>query len=166
MAYFLQENLAPQSQSLKSNLVPCPQILGQFGPPKKRVNFDKCNRRHKWVYIVYSQRQFEFVLENYVCQSCRPLGAYWIVLSPTLLGQLDTLVLSALRANKFSGLPTCWSPQTCFGPLHMCAVCGNFKDRAAPMFTYVVAVLCSFLGLLCVWQSRSDSRWFFKQQKN
>ena len=28
------------TQSLKSNLVPRPQILGQFGPPKKRVNFD------------------------------------------------------------------------------------------------------------------------------
>ena len=26
--------------SLKSNVVPCMQILGPFGPPKKRVNFD------------------------------------------------------------------------------------------------------------------------------
>ena len=40
-------------QSLKLNLVPRTQILGQFGPPKKRVNFDICNRRHKWVYCVY-----------------------------------------------------------------------------------------------------------------
>ena len=63
-------------------------------------------------------------------QFCRPLrGAYnWIVLSPTLLGHLDTLVPSALKANKFSGPPALWSPQTCFGPPHMCAVCGDFED--------------------------------------
>ena len=46
-----------------------------------------------------------------------------------LLGQLDTLVPSALKANKFSGPPAFWSPQTWFGPPHMCAVCGNFKDQ-------------------------------------
>ena len=34
------------------HLVPRTQILAQFGPPKKRVNFDICNRRHKWVYCV------------------------------------------------------------------------------------------------------------------
>ena len=45
-------------------------------------------------------------------------------------GQLDTLVPSALKANKFSGPPAFWSPQTWVGPPHMCAVCGNFKDRA------------------------------------
>ena len=41
------------SQSLKLSLVPRTQILGQFGPPKKCVNFDICNRRNKWVYCVY-----------------------------------------------------------------------------------------------------------------
>ena len=33
-------------RSLKSVLVLPPQIFGPFGPPKKRVNFDKFNQRH------------------------------------------------------------------------------------------------------------------------
>ena len=37
-------------QSTKSNLVPRTQILGPFGPPKKRVNFDICNKQRKWVF--------------------------------------------------------------------------------------------------------------------
>ena len=37
-------------QSSKSNLVPRTQILGPFGSPKKRVNFDICNKRRKWVF--------------------------------------------------------------------------------------------------------------------
>ena len=44
-------------------------------------------------------------------------------------GQLATLVPSALKANKFSGPPAFWSPPTCFGPPHMCAVCVDFEDR-------------------------------------
>ena len=39
--------LAPWS--LKSVLVLPPQIFGPFGPPKKRVNFNKINQRHKCV---------------------------------------------------------------------------------------------------------------------
>ena len=49
-----------------------------------------------------------------------------IVLFPTLLLHLDTMVPSALKANNFSGPPAIWSSQTCFGPLHMC---GDFEDR-------------------------------------
>ena len=36
-------------RSLKSVLVLPPQIFGTFSPPKKRVNFDKFNQRHKCV---------------------------------------------------------------------------------------------------------------------
>ena len=38
------------AQFIKLNLVPRTQILGPFGPPKKRVNFDICNKRQKWVF--------------------------------------------------------------------------------------------------------------------
>ena len=38
-----------ETRSLKSVLVLPPQIFGPFGPPKKRVNFDKFNQRHKCV---------------------------------------------------------------------------------------------------------------------
>ena len=34
-------------RSLKSVLVLPPHIFGPFGPPKKRVNFDKFSQRHK-----------------------------------------------------------------------------------------------------------------------
>ena len=57
-----------RSRSLKLNLVPRTQVLGQFGPPKKRVNLDICNRRHKWVYCVLTvshlvfQNKFCFVI--------------------------------------------------------------------------------------------------------
>ena len=57
-----------RSQSLNLNLVPRKQLLGQFGPPKKRVNFDICNRQHKWVYCVLTvshlvfQNKFSFVI--------------------------------------------------------------------------------------------------------
>ena len=83
---------------------------------KKRVNFDICNRDDLHGYIVYWQCQFDTLSFPEQIQFCRPLGAYWIVLSPTLLGQLDTLVPSALKANKFSGPSAFWSPQTCLVP--------------------------------------------------
>ena len=101
------------AQSLKLKLVPLTQNLGQLGPPKKRVNFDICNRRHKWLYCVYWQCHFDTLSFPEQIQFCTPLGAYWIVLSPTLFGQLDTL---ALKANKFSGPPAFWSPQLALVP--------------------------------------------------
>ena len=39
-------------RSLKSVLVLPAQILGPFGPPKKRVNFDKFNQGQKCVFCV------------------------------------------------------------------------------------------------------------------
>ena len=73
---------------------------------------------------------WHYIFQNNWVLSSSIRGAYnWIVLFPTLLGQLDTLVPSTLKAIKFSGPPAFWSPQTCFGPPHICAVCGNFKDR-------------------------------------
>ena len=42
----------PCPRSLKSVLVLPPQIFGLFGPPKKRVNFDKFNQRQKCVFCV------------------------------------------------------------------------------------------------------------------
>ena len=39
-------------RSLKSVLVLPPQIFGLFGPPRKRVNFDKFNQRQKCVFCV------------------------------------------------------------------------------------------------------------------
>ena len=35
-----------KARSLKPVLVLPPQIFGPFGPPKKRINFDKFNQRH------------------------------------------------------------------------------------------------------------------------
>ena len=40
------------ARSLKSGLVLPTQIFGLFGPPKKRVNFDKFNQRQKCVFCV------------------------------------------------------------------------------------------------------------------
>ena len=40
------------TRSLKSGLVPPTQIFGLFGPPKKRINFDKFNQRQKCVFCV------------------------------------------------------------------------------------------------------------------
>ena len=40
------------ARSLKSVLVLLPQIFGPFGPPKKRVNFNKINQRHKCVIFL------------------------------------------------------------------------------------------------------------------
>ena len=40
------------ARSLKSVLVLPPQIFGPFGPPKKRVNFNKINQRHKCVIFL------------------------------------------------------------------------------------------------------------------
>ena len=37
------------ARSLKSGLVLPTQIFGLFGPPKKRVNFDKFNQRQKCI---------------------------------------------------------------------------------------------------------------------
>ena len=46
------EMVLHQSRSLKSVLVLPPQIFGLFGPPKKRINFDKFNQRQKCVFCV------------------------------------------------------------------------------------------------------------------
>ena len=70
-----------------------------------------CNRRHKWVNCVLTVSIWHTKLSrtNSVLSSSRTmsLGAYGIVLSPRLLGHLDTLVMvpSAFKANKFSGPP-------------------------------------------------------------
>ena len=40
------------ARSLKSGLVLPTQIFGLFGPPKKRVNFDRFNQRQKCVFCV------------------------------------------------------------------------------------------------------------------
>ena len=39
---------------LKSVLVSRPEILGLLGPPKKRLNFNLCNKRQKCVFCVFS----------------------------------------------------------------------------------------------------------------
>ena len=41
-------------QSLKLNLVPLTQILGLFGPPKKRVIFGTFNKRQICVFCVFT----------------------------------------------------------------------------------------------------------------
>ena len=41
-----------EAWSLKSGLVLPTQIFGLFGPPKKRVNFDKFNQRQKCIFCV------------------------------------------------------------------------------------------------------------------
>ena len=57
------------SPVLKIECGPRMQILGPFGPPNKRVNFDICNKRQKWVICdsvnltnYVSQYKFSFVV--------------------------------------------------------------------------------------------------------
>ena len=52
MLHIPSEAIYGRSRSLKSVLVLPPQIFGLFGPPKKRVNFDKFNQRQKCVFCV------------------------------------------------------------------------------------------------------------------
>ena len=49
----LSDLLEVHTQSLKLNLVPRTQILGLFGPPKKRVIFRTFNKRQKCVFCVF-----------------------------------------------------------------------------------------------------------------
>ena len=49
---FLKMHLWLPPRSFKSGLVLPTQIFGLFGPPKKRVNFDKFNQRQKCVFCV------------------------------------------------------------------------------------------------------------------
>ena len=93
-----------RSQSSKSNLVPCMQILGPFGPPKKRVNFNICNKWQKWIIC---ECQFDTLSFPLRMKFCCPLHCFY---------HLNALVPWALKANKFSGPPALWSPKTCFGP--------------------------------------------------
>ena len=44
--------LHARARSLKSGLVLPTQIFGLFGPPKKRVNYDKSNQRQKCIFCV------------------------------------------------------------------------------------------------------------------
>ena len=53
-----------------------------------------------------------------------PLGAYWIVLSPILLGQLDTMVPSALKANNFQVYQLFGPPKLALVP-RTCAPCAE-----------------------------------------
>ena len=71
-----QPEVVQEAESLKLNLEPYPQILGQLGPHKKRINFDICNRRHKWVYCVYCQCQLDTLTFPEQIQFSLPLGAY------------------------------------------------------------------------------------------
>ena len=106
-------------QSSKSNLVLPTHILGPFGPPKNRENFDICNKRPKWVFCdSVDLTPLSFPVQ---IQFCRPLHC---------------LVISTLWSPRLSKLISCLVHQL-FGPPHMCAVCGDFEDR-------VIYVMSSF----------------------
>ena len=51
--------------SLKSNVVPCMQILGPFGPPKKYVNFDMSKKHQKCVLCILTSNHFQSLLLPY-----------------------------------------------------------------------------------------------------
>ena len=129
----------PSPPVLKIEFGPPHSDLGSVWSPQKAHKF---GHKQQTKMDILWQCQFDTVCFPVQIQFCCPLwGSYnWIVLSPTLLGHLDTLVPSALKANKFSGPPALWSPQTCFGPPHMCAVCVDFKDRGL-LYWYLVVMM-------------------------
>ena len=53
-----------QPQFLKLNLVPHPQILGPFGFPEQRINFNICNKRQKWAFCDNVNFTLIFPLRN------------------------------------------------------------------------------------------------------
>ena len=55
----------PRPRSLKSVLVLLPQILGPFGPPKKRVNFDMFQKHQKCVLYILTPNHFTKI--NFWC---------------------------------------------------------------------------------------------------
>ena len=75
--------------------------------------------------------QFDTLSSPVQIQFWRPLrgACNWIVLSPTLLYHLHTLVPSALKSNNFL-VHQPFGPPNCFGPPHMCAVCSDFEEWA------------------------------------
>ena len=92
------EMLTHISRSLKSVLVLPPQILlGPFGPPKKRVNFNKFNQRHKCVIFLSP-----FCLLNIFCPSS--------FLSSQHFGPLSPLSCQVFWSPSSLVLPKClWS---------------------------------------------------------
>ena len=62
----LSDLLEVHTQSLKLNLVPRTQILGLFGPPKKRVIFRTFNKRQKCVFCVFPPITYQI---NYWCST-------------------------------------------------------------------------------------------------
>ena len=91
LALILKGRMAPQS--LKLNLVPRTQILGLFGPPRKRVIFGTFNKRQICVFCVFTPNYLSNkLLMLYSCvlffssqlhefQFFRPLAAFWVVWS-------------------------------------------------------------------------------------
>ena len=69
-------------QSLKLNLVPLTQILGLFGPPKKRVIFGTFSKRQICVFCVFTPNYLSNKL--LMLYSCVLFILFTIACIPTL----------------------------------------------------------------------------------
>ena len=134
------------SQSLKLNLVPRTQVLGQFGPPKKRVNFDLCIWRHKWVncvltvsHLVY-QNKFSFVILYLLIELFCPL--HCLVNSTLWFPQLSKLI--SFQVHQLFG-----PPKLALVPC-TCALCAETLRTGiqCPFFIFISRSSASFAQAL------------------
>ena len=110
------------SQSLKLNLVPRTQILGLFGPPKKRVIFGTFNKRQICVFCVFTPNYLSNKL--LMLYSCVLLLLFTIACIPTLFWYiyLKKGQRVSQRIDKRKSQPAFWSPQLSLVP-RTCAPC-------------------------------------------
>ena len=78
----LSTKQALMAQSLKLNLVPHTQILGLFGPPKKRVIYGTFNKRQICIFCVFTPNYLSNKL--LMLYSCVLFLLFTIACSPTL----------------------------------------------------------------------------------
>ena len=100
-----------EPRSLKSVLVLLAQILGPFGPPKKRVNFDMFKKHQKCVLCILTPNHLTII--NYCC----PTVLYSINKAASISSGIYFVPLAS-SAIKFFGPPKClWSSK------HACRAC-------------------------------------------
>ena len=99
------------ARSLKSVLVLLPQILGPFGPPKKRVNFDMSiflSENELLNFSDFSDELSQKFLSNSIgISNFRPLSAFRILFVPKVVRSPKLLLLLS-----FLVLPNVFGPTT------------------------------------------------------
>ena len=109
----MKNKLQPTRTSFSRNIQckKAPRWLSKFfsfwywksgGPVKKTTLYKQTIMTSMGILCSFSEQ----------IQFCRPLGAYWIILSPTLLSQLDTLVPQLSKLISFQ-VHQLLVPRTC-----------------------------------------------------